>query len=132
MYQIITSSIVNTPPSNMVMKMLHNNRTLYIPQNGMRSTNIPSDTKEDMIELFANDVNGQPRAEKKLLPRRNYAIFAAYETQAVVDYSMPVVAEKQGTNPLSLAVDFIVQGDGIYSTTSKYGPVVIPRCEFGY
>ena len=91
----------------------------------MRSTNVPSDTKEDMIELFANDVNGQPRAEKKLLPRRNYAIFAAYET--TVDYSMPV--QEKYSPPLSLAVDLIVQGEGMYSTTSKYGPVVIPRCE---
>ena len=127
MYQIITSGIVNTPPSGMSMKMLNNsaNRQLYVPQNGMRSTNAVSDTKEDMIELFGNDVSGQPRQEKKLMARRNYAIFAAYETQGYGG------DEKVGP-PLSLAVDFIVQGDGIYSTTSKYGPVVIPKCEYGY
>src|SRR2546429_4311285 len=129
MYQIISSGIVNTPPSNMVMRLAHNNRQLFIPQNGMRSTNAPSDTKEDMIELFATDVNGTPRAEKKLMPRRNYAIFAAYEAQAI-DYTMPL--PEKYSPPLSLAVDLIVQGDGVYSTTSKYGPVVIPRCEYGY
>ena len=82
-----------------------------------------------MIELFATDVNGAPRADKKLMARRNYAIFAAYEAQAI-DYTMPL--PEKYSPPLSLAVDFIVQGDGVYSTTSKYGPVVIPRCEYGY
>ncbi|EWC46268.1 hypothetical protein DRE_04439 [Drechslerella stenobrocha 248] len=130
MYQIISSAIVNGPPAGMMMKLLNNNRQLFIPQNGMRSTNTPSDTKEDMIDLFATDINGTPRAEKKLMARRNYTIFAAYEANQQVEY-MHQVPEKY-VPPLSLAVDFIVQGDGVYSTTSKYGPIVIPRCEYGY
>ncbi|KAF3937621.1 hypothetical protein ABW19_dt0205729 [Dactylella cylindrospora] len=129
MYQIISSAIVNGPPSNMVMKLLHNNKQLFIPQNGMRSTNAPSDTKEDMIDLFATDINGTPRVEKKLMPRRNYTIFAAYEANQV-DWQMP--QPEKYVPPLNLAVDFIIQGDGVYSTTSKYGPIVIPRCEYGY
>ncbi|KAK6334087.1 hypothetical protein TWF696_002589 [Orbilia brochopaga] len=131
MYQIISSAIVNGPPSNMMMKLLNNNKQLFIPQNGMRSTNAPSDTKEDMIELFATDINGTPRAEKKLMARRNFAIFAAYEANQQVEYMQGAAPEKF-VPPLSLAVDFIVQGDGVYSTTSKYGPIVIPRCEYGY
>ncbi|KAK6529133.1 hypothetical protein TWF694_004347 [Orbilia ellipsospora] len=130
MYQVISSAIVNGPPANMMMKLLNNNKQLFIPQNGMRSTNAPSDTKEDMIELFGTDINGTPRAEKKLMARRNYAIFAAYETQQV-EYMQAHQPEKY-VPPLSLAVDFIIQGDGVYSTTSKYGPIVIPRCEYGY
>ncbi|KAF3186119.1 hypothetical protein TWF788_003587 [Orbilia oligospora] len=129
MYQIISSAIVNGPPSNMMMKLLNNNKQLFIPQNGMRSTNTPSDTKEDMIELFGTDINGTPRAEKKLMARRNYTIFAAYETNQV-EYMQPT--PEKYVPPLSLAVDFIIQGDGVYSTTSKYGPIVIPRCEYGY
>ncbi|EPS43115.1 hypothetical protein H072_2888 [Dactylellina haptotyla CBS 200.50] len=129
MYQVISSAIVNGPPANMMMKLLNNNRQLFIPQNGMRSTNAPSDTKEDMIELFGTDINGTPRAEKKLMARRNYTIFAAYEAQQV-DYVQP--QPEKYVPPLSLAVDFIIQGDGVYSTTSKYGPIVIPRCEYGY
>ncbi|KAF3904062.1 hypothetical protein ABW20_dc0107092 [Dactylellina cionopaga] len=130
MYQIISSAIVNGPPTNMMMKLLNNNKQLFVPQNGMRSTNTPSDTKEDMIELFGTDINGTPRAEKKLMARRNYTIFAAYEAQQQ-EYMQQQMAEKY-IPPLSLAVDFIVQGDGVYSTTSKYGPIVIPRCEYGY
>jgi len=129
MYQIIASAIVNGPPSNMVMKLLHNNKQLFIPQNGMRSTNTPSDTKEDMIELFAADINGSPRVERKLMARRNYAIFAAYEANQM-DYTQQ--QPEKYVPPLSVAVDFIIQGDGVYTTTSKYGPIVIPRCEYGY
>ena len=33
---------------------------------------------------------------------------------------------------LSLAVDFVVQGDGAYTATTKYGPVIVPHLEFGH
>lgn len=124
MYQIITSAIVNVPLPNMVIKMLHTSKVLYVPQNAMRSINSPSDTKEDMIELFQTDVNGQIRELKKLMGRRNYAIFVAFDPQPQYDPSLM----KPGA--LSLAVDFIVQGEGIYPTV-KYGPVVIPRVDSG-
>ncbi|KAL7266092.1 hypothetical protein RUND412_011375 [Rhizina undulata] len=120
MYQIISSAIVNVPPPNMVLKLLHNNKALYVPQNGMRSTHFPSDTKEDMIELFQTDVNGQSRELKKLMGRRNYVIFCAYDAG---------IGMAGGPGPLSLAVDFIVQGESAFSNTFKYGPVVIPRVE---
>ena len=32
---------------------------------------------------------------------------------------------------LSLAADFMVQGEGAYGTVVKFGPVVIPSLEFG-
>ncbi|EDN07619.1 predicted protein [Histoplasma mississippiense (nom. inval.)] len=53
-YQIISSSVVNTPPPSYVMKLLHGgNKALYIPANGQRATpGTVTDTKEDMMEIF--------------------------------------------------------------------------------
>ena len=119
----------------MVLKILHNNKPLYVPQNGMRSTGAFSDTKEDMLEIFQTDVNGQPRELKKLMGRRNFAIFCAYDPLALDPFGAAAAASpgpKPTAGSLSLAVDFIVQGEGLYSTTAKYGPVVVPRLEFGY
>lgn len=130
MYQIITSAIVNVPPPPLVLKMLHSSSTkpLYVPQNGMRSTHSHSDTKEDMIELFQNDVTGGPKEGKKLMGRRNYAIFVAFEPQGMMPPGM--VKPGMAGGPVSLAVEFIVQGEGMYPTV-KYGPVVVPRVEYG-
>ena len=118
MWQVITSAIVDAPPSNYMLKMLHNNKILYIPQNGMRSTGAPSDTKEDMLEMFGAEVDGRVREHRKLMGKRGYVIFTAYDS-----------VEAKGT---SLAVDFIVQGEGVYAQTGKYGPLVVPRLEPGY
>jgi hypothetical protein len=139
MYQIITSPIVSAPQSNYVLKMLHNQKTLYVPQNGQKSTHEVSDTKEDMMEIFHNDASGAARELKKLIGRRNYVAFIAYDPdvaaqQAQVPFSPnPSLAgsQPQGLSKLSLAVDFVVQGDGAYTAPTKYGPVIIPHLEFG-
>jgi len=84
MYQIISSSIVNTPPPSYMVKMLHNNKPLYIPANGTRSTpSVPTDTKEDMMEIFVHDVTGQPKEQRKLMGRRNYVAIVAYDPEMV-------------------------------------------------
>jgi hypothetical protein len=140
MYQIITSSIVNAPAPNYVIKLLHSNKPLYVPQNGQRSTHAPSDTKEDMLELFQTDVNGVPREWRRLMPRRNYVVFAAFDPELIGGGGgggnvTPGVPGGNYYGPgkasLSLAVDFMVQGDGVYSGAVKYGPVVIPSLEYG-
>lgn len=113
----------------MVIKMLHNNKQLFIPQNGMRSTGAPSDTKEDMLEIFQTDVGGQYRELKRLMGRRNYSIFCGYDP--LNPHGLPVATDSK-PSALSIAVDFIVQSEGNYSGTVKYGPVVIPRVEPGY
>lgn len=118
MWQVITSSIIDAPPSSYILKMLNNNKIVYVPQNGMRSTNALSDTKEDMMELFGAEVDGRLREQRKLMGKRGYVIFTAFEG-----------GDNKGT---SLAVDFIVQGDGVYAQTGKYGPVVVPRLESGW
>ncbi|KAI4202872.1 MAG: hypothetical protein LQ350_002243 [Teloschistes chrysophthalmus] len=135
MYQIISASVVNTPPASYVLKMLHNHKPLYVPANGHRSTNAPSDTKEDMMEIFQQEPDGRPREMKKLMGRRNYVAIVAYDPEVVQGtYGRTDMAK--GTGKLSLAVDFIVQSDpnaGGFSSggVNKYGPVIIPTLEFG-
>jgi hypothetical protein len=136
MYQIISSAVVNAPPSNYMLKLLHSNKPLYIPANGHRSTHTPSDTKEDMMEIFGQDVNGQPRELKRLMGRRNYVACVAFDPEVVggaFGVSSPGLAQggQGGQGKLSLAIDFMVQGDGGYGGAVKYGPVIIPSLEFG-
>ncbi len=83
MYQVISSAVVAAPPPSYVLKMLHNNKPLYVPANGQKTTNQVSDTKEDMMEIFQTDTNGGPREMKKLMGRRNYVAFVAYDPEAV-------------------------------------------------
>ena len=132
MYQVISSSIVNAPPPSYVLKLLHTNKALFVPQNGHRSTHAPSDTKEDMLEIFGQDVNGAPREQRKLMGRRNYVACVAYDPEVVAHAGLLGGAgSSESKGLLSLAVDFMVQGDGAYANAIKYGPVVIPHLEFG-
>ncbi|KAK1819223.1 hypothetical protein LTR12_006413 [Friedmanniomyces endolithicus] len=137
MYQLITSPIVNAPPPNYVIKFLHNNRTLYIPPNGHRSGNssagmAATDTKEDMMEIFAADVNGQPRELRRLMGRRNYLACVAYDPE-IVQGAFGAATPGKGAGRLSLAADFMVQGDGggYGGVPMKYGPVIVPSLEYG-
>ncbi|KAF2810113.1 Aso-1 [Mytilinidion resinicola] len=130
MYQIISSSVVNAPPSNYVLRLLHNNKALYIPANGHRSTHTPSDTKEDMMEIFTQDVNGAARELKRLMGRRNYVACVIYDPE-IVNGTFGQAVPGHGGGKLSLAVDFMVQNDGPYASPMKYGPVIIPSLEYG-
>ncbi|TLD39393.1 ww domain [Venturia nashicola] len=131
MYQIIASPVVNAPPAGYVLRLLHSNKQLYVPANGHRSTNHPSDTKEDMMEIFAQDVNGQPRELKRLMARRNYVACVAFDPEVVQGAFGQTVTPGSGGGKLSLAVDFMVQGDGTYGGAVKYGPVIVPSVEYG-
>ncbi|KAL8971637.1 MAG: hypothetical protein Q9183_000960 [Haloplaca sp. 2 TL-2023] len=135
MYQVISASVVNTPPSHYVLKLLQSsnssNRPLYVPANGHRSTNQPSDTKEDMMEIFQAEPDGRPREGKKLMGRRNYVAIVAYDPE-VVQGTYGRTDMNKGAGKLSLACDFIVQGEqGANGGVNKYGPVIIPSLEFG-
>ena len=130
MYQVIASSVVNSPPSSYVLRMLHNNKPLFVPANGHRSNNSPSDTKEEMMEIFTQDVNGAPREMRRLMGRRNYVACVAYDPE-IVHGTFGQAVPGQGGGKLSIAVDFMVQNEGIYGAPMKYGPVVIPSLEYG-
>ncbi|KAK5090338.1 hypothetical protein LTR05_000510 [Lithohypha guttulata] len=132
MYQLISSSVVAAPPNSYILKMLNSNKPLYIPANGQRSTpHIPTDTKEDMMELFTVDGNGQPNTgNRRLIARRGYVAIVAYDPE-VVNGNFRPAGPAQGSGKLSLAADFLVQSEGSYGGVMKYGPVVIPSLEFG-
>jgi len=131
MYQLISSSVVNTPPPSYVMKLLNNNKPLYIPPNGQRSTpQQPTDTKEDMMEIFSHDVNGQPTNNRKLMARRNYVAVVVYDPE-IVNGTFGQTGMNRGSGKLSLAADFLVQGEGAYGNVVKFGPVVVPSLEYG-
>jgi hypothetical protein len=168
MYQLISSPIVNAPPPSYILKLLQGNKPLYVPLNGHRSeshshsrgsgTAAATDTKEDMIELFAADVDGRPREARRLMNRRNYVAIVAYDPETVnnhfgrPDLAGPATDGKQGGR-LSLAVDFMVQAEGAGGAMAaavgagpgsagsgggtggggvvKFGPVVVPSLEFG-
>ncbi|KAL4745122.1 hypothetical protein BDW72DRAFT_187180 [Aspergillus terricola var. indicus] len=142
MYQLISSSVVNSPPPSYIIKMLHSsNKPLYVPANGHRSTpSQPSDTKEDMMEIFQNDVSGQAREHKKLMGRRNYVAIVAYDPDSIGGSQMSLAMYGQqggglhfpaGNGKLNLAIDFMVQGDGSFGQVVKYGPVIVPSLEHG-
>jgi PhoD related phosphatase len=144
MYQLISSSVVNAPPSAYIVKMLHGgSKAWYIPANGHRSSpNTPSDTKEDMMEIFTHEPDGRTREAKRLMGRRNYVALVAFDPDAVQGQfaGSPITAQQahgsgQGSGKLSLAADFMVQVDGSQmggmNTVSKYGPVIVPNLEFG-
>ncbi|RDA90360.1 hypothetical protein CP533_3362 [Ophiocordyceps camponoti-saundersi (nom. inval.)] len=162
MYQIISSPIVGAPQGGYVSKLLHNQKTLYVPLNGQRSTHEVSDTKEDMMEIFHTDASGATRELKKLMNRRNYVVFVTFDQEVASQTpfspgpsQVPMSSgasigdqqqqqqvilhqqqqqqqqQQQGLSRLGLAVDFVVQGDGAYQATTKYGPVIIPHLEYG-
>jgi hypothetical protein len=91
----------------MVIRLLHNKQELYLPEHPPPA--VPSkvtDTKEEMIEFFDQDVTGQKLTLKKLMPRRNYAIC-------------------EGDDYGGLMWRLIVQGEG-QSGTQIYGPLMVP------
>ena len=141
MYQLISSAVVNAPPPSYVVKLLHSSqKPLYIPQNGHRSTNAPSDTKEDMMEIFTQEPDGRQRDARKLMGRRNYVAIVAYDPEVVQGVYGQMNA-KPSSSKLSLAVDFMVQSDSAGTISAagpvqgggvnKYGPVIVPNLEFG-
>lgn len=90
------------------------------------------------MEIFHTDASGAARELKKLMGRRNYVAFLAYDQDAAAQQAQTpfspnpsINGQQQGLSKLSLAVDFVVQGDGAFTAPTKYGPVIIPHLEFG-
>ncbi|KAF2863521.1 hypothetical protein K470DRAFT_297900 [Piedraia hortae CBS 480.64] len=153
MYQFITSPIVNAPAPSYIVKLLNNggSKPVYIPLNGTRSPPAggrdgiaPTDTKEEMLEIFAQDVDGRTRDARRLMPRRNYLALVVFDPELVVGngagWEDGSVAGRRGEGRLSLAADFMVQGSMDAQGTVpgwtpgrpvKYGPVVVPFLDFG-
>ena len=123
MANIVSSAIVNTPPSNNMADILNRrNKTHHFDH----------ETDEDMIPMFTHDVNGHPRNNKHLLPRRNWCSIREYhpgtsppptppesEPQTPSDESPPPPTRLQRT--LSLTRGDVKPGN-LLRRFSKNGP----------
>lgn len=69
MPNVISSAIVNTPPSDMLADILNKrNKTHHLDKY----------TDENMIPMFTHDVDGRKRNNKHMLPRRNWCSIREY------------------------------------------------------
>lgn len=82
------------------------------------------------MEIFRTDIAGLPLKERKLMGRRNYVAVVAYDPEVVAGTFGRTDAGRGGGR-LSLAADFMVQGDASYGGVVKYGPVIVPSLDFG-
>ncbi|KAI9698202.1 MAG: hypothetical protein M1836_004204 [Candelina mexicana] len=70
MPNIISSAIVNTPPPEIMGDVLNKRNKVH---------HLDKETDEDMIPMFNHDVDGKPRNNKRLLPRRNWCSIREYQ-----------------------------------------------------
>jgi hypothetical protein len=70
MPNVISSAIASIPETDFVSDMLNKRNTVH---------HMDSNTDEDAIPIFAQDVNGKPRNNKRLLPRRNWCSIREYK-----------------------------------------------------
>lgn len=66
---VISSAIANTAPPEILADVLNKRNKVH---------HLDSNTDEDMIPIFTNDVDGKPRNNKRLLPRRNWCSIREY------------------------------------------------------
>ena len=69
MPNVVSSAIVNTPPPNIMGDVLNKRNKIH---------HLDSETDEDMIPMFEQDVNGKARNNLHLLPRRNFCSIREY------------------------------------------------------
>ena len=82
------------------------------------------------MELFQVDVTNQPLTNRRLMPRRNYVAMVAYDP-AYMQAGHGAQPPQPSNGRLSLAADFMVQGEGSYGNVVKFGPVVVPPLDIG-
>ncbi|KAI9932852.1 hypothetical protein MW887_009104 [Aspergillus wentii] len=70
MPNVISSAIANQPETEMVSDMLNKRNRVH---------HVDTNTDEDMIPIFTQDVDGKPRNNKRLLPRRNWCSIREYQ-----------------------------------------------------
>ncbi len=69
MPNVISSPIVNAPASEMMGDGLNRRNKIHF---------MDASTLEDMRPIFTHDVDGNPRNNKRLLPRRNWCCIREY------------------------------------------------------
>ncbi|KAL1999901.1 hypothetical protein VTN02DRAFT_3718 [Thermoascus thermophilus] len=93
MPNVISSAIVNTPPSEMLADVLNKRNRLH---------HFDANTDEGMIPIFTHDVDGKARNNKRLLPRRNWCSIREYqpgESAALRRSTRPELTDSQGSTP---------------------------------
>ncbi|KAJ6051151.1 hypothetical protein N7460_001685 [Penicillium canescens] len=70
MPNVISSAIADIPETDLISDMLNKRNTVH---------HMDSNTDEDVIPIFTEDVNGKPRNNKRLLPRRNWCSIREYQ-----------------------------------------------------
>ncbi|CAG8026844.1 unnamed protein product [Penicillium salamii] len=70
MPNVISSAIADIPETDLISDMLNKGNTVH---------HMDSNTDEDVISIFTQDVNGKPRNNKRLLPRRNWCSIREYK-----------------------------------------------------
>ena len=70
MPNVISSAIADIPETDLISDMLNKRNTIH---------HMDSNTDEDVIPIFTQDVNGKPRNNKRLLPRRNWCSIREYK-----------------------------------------------------
>ncbi|KAJ5777860.1 hypothetical protein N7520_001106 [Penicillium odoratum] len=69
MPNVISSAIADIPETELISDMLNKRNTVH---------HIDSNTDEDIIPIFTQDVDGKSRNNKRLLPRRNWCSIREY------------------------------------------------------
>lgn len=70
MPNVISSAIADAPETEMMSDMLNKRNTVH---------HMDSNTDEDVIPIFTDDVDHKPRNNKRLLPRRNWCSIREYQ-----------------------------------------------------
>lgn len=117
MPNIISSAIVNTPPGDMLADVLNKRNKVHY---------LDDYTAEDMVPMFFNDVDGKPRNNKHLLPRRNWCSIRDYEPKDTPHHSAestprvaPANRDSQPPTPYSLDDDNSSQRQGRPGTSGS-------------
>ncbi|KAJ5971971.1 uncharacterized protein N7479_001889 [Penicillium vulpinum] len=70
MPNVISSAIADIPETDLIADMLNKRNTVH---------HMDSNTDEDIVPIFTQDVNGKARNNKRLLPRRNWCSIREYK-----------------------------------------------------
>ncbi|KAJ9669116.1 hypothetical protein H2201_000942 [Coniosporium apollinis] len=90
MPNVICSAIVNTPPPELMADVLNKRNKVH---------HLDRDTDEDMIPLFTHDVDGKPRNNHHLLPRRNWCSIREYQPGSTPPPSRPASPQRYAESP---------------------------------
>lgn len=89
MPNVISSAIVNTPPPDRLADFLNKRNKIH---------HMDDQTDEDMIPLFAYDIDGSERSNHTLLPRRNWCSIKQYEPGFTPPPTPPMTDQSESRN----------------------------------